>query len=77
MINVIIHFEHKIFKYQMPPGLTIGQLLIVFRKRLSLTSKHAIFMFRENSLLLCSRSLIDYATNDTLEVCCKKENTFG
>lgn len=77
MIHIIIHYENKIFEYQMPEELTIGQLLILFRKRISLNSKHAIFLINENCLLGCNKRLIDCATNSKLEIICKKENTFG
>ena len=61
----------------MPEELTIGQLLLLFRKRISLSSKHAVFLMNENCLLACNKRLIDCARDKTLEINCRKENTFG
>lgn len=69
-------------KYLVPWGITIGQFIYVIRKRMSLKSEEAIFLFIGNSMY-SSCSVIGELYNSNkdadgfLYIQYAKENTFG
>ena len=78
MLRIIISFEEDTYMFQTPGHLTVGQLLIIFRKKMSITSKQAMFLLHDNTLLQCSHPLSYYSVDGKqLELRCKQENAFG
>ena len=69
-------------KYLIPMDMTVGQLVYVLRKRISLPAEKAIFIFVNNTLppsgaLLSSIYLKHKDADGFLYVCYSGENTFG
>ena len=70
-------------KFLVPHDLTMGQFLYVIRKRISLSSDQAIFIYVNNSLLPNTSSLVssiydEFKDDDGfLYITYSGENTFG
>tara|TARA_B100001094_G_scaffold331602_1_gene400531 strand:+ start:1712 stop:2071 length:360 start_codon:yes stop_codon:yes gene_type:complete len=69
-------------KYLLPKEITVGQLLFIIRKKISLSSEQAIYLFSENDLLSSNTLIIDlynkHKDDDKfLYLFYDTENTFG
>lgn len=69
-------------KFLIPRDLTVGQMLWIIRRKLSLPSDKALFMFVENSLPPSSARMGDLAAqygsaDGALRVVYTTESTFG
>mmetsp|Transcript_39 Transcript_39/g.94 ORF Transcript_39/g.94 Transcript_39/m.94 type:complete len:129 (-) Transcript_39:291-677(-) len=69
-------------KYLIPMDMTVGQLVYVLRKRISLPAEKAIFVFVNNTLppsgALMSNIYLKHKDEDGfLYICYSGENTFG
>lgn len=81
MLSVTVHFEDgNSHIYKVPANLTVGEFLLIIRRKMSLSSKEGLFLLHDNLLLHCGRPLFHYANKNPegeLILMCKKENTFG
>lgn len=69
-------------KYLIPKDLTLGQLMYVIRKRLSITSEQGIFLFINNTMIPVTQTMdLIYKNNhdedNFLYIVYAGENTFG
>lgn len=69
-------------KYLVPRDITIGQFMVIIRKRINLASNDSLFLFINNSLFsnnITFSSIYDANKNEDgfLYVTYSKENTFG
>ena len=82
MVLTSVLFVHRRCKYLIPMDMTVGQLVYVLRKRISLPSDKAVFVFVNNTLppsaALMSNVYLKHKDEDGfLYICYSGENAFG